>query len=189
MTRLCCLLVTVLLVGACSRADHNDADVAFATDMIEHHAQAIAMANFTIGREGVEPRIAELAEEIRVSQSQEIDTMTGWLREWDEPVPETGFATGDSHSHSDDPMGTTGEHADLPGMMSADEMRALADAPAAQFDALWIQMMVEHHQGAIRMAQEVQDAGRADDVAELAADIESVQRVEVKDLQRWLDGA
>ena len=189
MTRLATLLVTVLLVGACSTADHNDADVAFATDMIEHHAQAIQMANFTIGREGVDPRIAELAEEIRVSQTREIDTMSQWLRDWDEPVPETGFATGDSHSHSDDPMGSMSEgHTDMPGMMSADEMRALADAPAAKFDALWIQMMVEHHQGAISMAQEVQDEGSSDDVADLAGDIEAVQRVEVKDLQRWLDG-
>jgi uncharacterized protein (DUF305 family) len=48
--------------------------------------------------------------------------------------------------------------------------------------------MVEHHQGAISMAQEVQDEGSSDDVADLAGDIEAVQRVEVKDLQRWLDG-
>jgi uncharacterized protein (DUF305 family) len=80
-----------------------------------------------------------------------------------------------------------GDHADMPGMMAADEMQALADAPAGSFDALWIRMMVEHHQGAIAMAQEVQDDGSAAEVAELAADIESAQRAEVKDLQRWLD--
>lgn len=188
MTRLLALLATVLLLGSCSNADHNDADVAFATDMIEHHAQAIQMANFTIGREGVDPRIADLAEEIRIGQTREIDTMSQWLRDWDEPVPETGFATGDSHSHSDDPMEAGGgDHADMPGMMAADEMQALADAPAGEFDALWIRMMVEHHEGAIAMAQEVQDDGSAAEVAELAADIESAQSAEVKDLQRWLD--
>ncbi len=48
-------------------------------------------------------------------------------------------------------------------------------------------MMVEHHQGAIAMAQEVQDDGSAAEVADLAADIESAQSAEVKDLQRWLD--
>lgn len=190
MTRLAAVLATVLLVGACSTADHNDADVAFATDMIEHHAQAIQMANYTIGRDGVDPRIAELAEEIRVSQTQEIDTMSGWLREWGEPVPETGFATGDSHSHSEEPGGSMGSpdggHADMPGMMGPEEMQALADAPDEKFDAMWLEMMVEHHQGAISMAQEIQDDGKAEDVADLAADIESVQRVEVKDLRRWL---
>ena len=193
MNRLAAVLVTVLLVGACSTADHNDADVAFATDMIEHHAQAIQMANYTIGRDGVDPRIAELAEEIRVSQTQEIDTMSGWLREWGEPVPETGFATGDSHSHSEESGGSMGSpdggHADMPGMMAAEEMQALADAPKEKFDAMWLEMMVEHHQGAISMAQEVQDDGKAEDVADLAADIESVQRVEVKDLRRWLAAA
>jgi uncharacterized protein (DUF305 family) len=190
MTRLATLLVTVLMLGACSTADHNDADVAFATDMIEHHAQAIQMANFTIGREGVDPRIAELAEEIRVGQTREIDTMSQWLRDWGEPVPETGFASGDSHSHSDDPMGPMSEgHAAMPGMMSGEEMRALAEAPAAKFDALWIQMMVEHHQGAITMAQQVQDEGSADEVAALAAEIEDEQGGEVKDLERWLDQA
>jgi uncharacterized protein (DUF305 family) len=194
MVRLAMLLVTVLgtglLAGACSTADHNDADVAFATDMIEHHAQAIQMANFTIGREGLDPRIARLAEEIRVDQTREIDTMSGWLRDWDEPVPETGFATGDEHTHPDDPYGSMdGDHGDMPGMMSAGELRTLAEAPADEFDTLWIQMMVAHHAGAIRMAQEVQDEGRSEDVADLAADIESAQRAEVKDLEAWLDAA
>lgn len=192
MVRLAMLLVTVmsagLLAGACSTADHNDADVAFATDMIGHHAQAIQMANFTIGREGLDPRIARLAEQIRVDQTREIDTMSGWLRDWDAPVPETGFATGDGHTHSDDPYGSMGgDHPDMPGMMSAGELRTLAEAPADEFDALWIQMMVAHHEGAIQMAQEVQDEGRSEDVADLAGEIESAQRAEVKDLKGWLD--
>jgi uncharacterized protein (DUF305 family) len=193
MIRFVALLATVLLAGACSTSDHNDADVAFATDMIEHHAQAIQMANYTIGRDGVDPRIAELAEEIRVSQTHEIDTMSGWLRAWDEPVPETGFATGDSHSHAEDSGGSMGSpdgaHADMPGMMAAEDMQALADAPAEKFDAMWLQMMVEHHRGAIRMAQMVQDDGKAEDVAHLAAHIETVQRGEVKNLRRWLGAA
>lgn len=194
MSRLAALLLPLLLTGlsagACSGAGHNEADAAFATDMIEHHAQAIQMANVTIGRDGVDPRIAELAEEIRVAQTREIDTMAAWLREWDEPVPETGFGTGDSHTHSDDPMGSMAEgHSDVPGMMSADSMRSLAEAPAAKFDALWIEMMVEHHLGAIRMAQDVQEAGNAEEVTDLAADIESAQRGEVADLRSWLDGA
>lgn len=193
MVRLAMLLVTVMstgLLGACSSAGHNEADVAFATDMIGHHAQAIQMANFTIGREGVDPRIARLAEEIRVDQTREIDTMSGWLRDWDEPVPETGFATGDGHTHTEDPYGSMGgDHGDMPGMMSADEPRTLAEAPVDEFDALWIQMMVAHHEGAIRMSQEVQEEGRSADVADLAGEIEAAQRAEVKDLTGWLDAA
>ena len=188
MTRLAALLVSVLLVGACSTADHNEADVAFATAMIEHHAQAIQMANFTIGREGIDTRVAELAEEIRVEQTQEIDAMSEWLRAWGEPVPETGFATGDSHSHETE--GYAGDdHGDMPGMMSGSDLAQLAEAPDADFESMWIEMMIAHHEGAITMAQGVQDDGQHDGIAELAADIESVQQVEVKDLERWLDGA
>ena len=188
MIRLAALLVTVLMVGACSTSDHNDADVAFATDMIEHHAQAIQMANFTIGREGIDPRVAELAEAIRIEQTQEIDTMSEWLREWGEPVPETGFATGDSHSHQE--KGYAGDdHGDMPGMMSGAELEKLAEAPDAEFVTMWIEMMIAHHEGAITMAGEVQKDGKHDGVADLAADIEDVQRVEVKDLERWLDAA
>jgi uncharacterized protein (DUF305 family) len=78
-------------------------------------------------------------------------------------------------------------HADMPGMMSAAAMQALAEAPDARFDAMWIEMMIAHHKGAITMAQQVQDEGKSEDVADLAAGVESVQRVEVKDLGRWLD--
>ena len=186
MIRLAALLATVLMVGACSTSDHNDADVAFATDMIEHHAQAIQMANFTIGREGIDPRVAELAEEIRIEQTQEIDAMSDWLRAWGEPVPETGFATGDSHSQEE--KGDAGDdHGDMPGMMSGAELEKLAEAPDAEFVPMWIEMMVAHHEGAIARAEQIQDDGKHDGVAELAADIEEVQKVEVKDLERWLD--
>ncbi len=180
------LVAVLMLAAGCSMADHNNADVDFATGMIEHHAQAIQMANFTIGREGIDPRIGELAEEIRVAQTGEIDRMADWLRGWGEPVPETGFATGDSHAHE---MGSSGDeaHSDLPGMMTSDEMGVLAEAPDEVFARMWIEMMIEHHEGAIAMSAEVADDGRHDDLAALAAEIAAMQALEVRDLQRWLD--
>lgn len=187
MTRLAALLAALLLVGACG-SDHNDADVAFATDMIEHHAQGIQIANFTIGREGLDPRIAELAEEIRVEQTQEIDALSELLRDWDEPVPETGFATGDSHSHSEEAGGhQAAQHPDMPGMMSAEDLDRLAKAPDAEFATVWMEAMIAHHEGAITMAEDVQEQGEHPALADLASEIESVQEVEVKDLRRWLD--
>ena len=159
MTRVAALLTTVLLLGACSTADHNDADVAFATDMIEHHAQAIQMANFTIGREGLDPEIAALAEEIRVDQTEEIDTLSAWLEQWGEPVPETGFATGDGHTHSEE--SGSDEHGDMPGMASGAAMDALAEAADPAFEEQWLAMMIEHHEGAVAMAEEVDDAGKS----------------------------
>ena len=163
-------LLGVLARSSCaSQRGANDADVEFATSMIEHHAQAIEMANYTIGREGVDPRIADLAEQVRIGQTREIDTLSGWLEEWGEPVPETGFATGDGHTHSED-TGSDG-HGDMPGMTSDADMDALAEAPDREFEEQWLAMMVEHHEGAVAMAEEVADAGESPKVEELAGAI------------------
>ena len=189
MTRLGTLataLLAVLALGACGGGgtEPNDADVAFASDMIEHHAQAIQMANYSIGRQGIDPRIAELAEEIRVSQTEEIDTLAGYLEDWGEEVPETGFATGDSHSHDHDT--TVGGHSGMPGMMSAEDMERLEAAKGDEFSRMWMQMMIEHHEGALTMVDEVQEEGDHTGIRELADGVENVQRTEIKDLERWL---
>lgn len=173
------------LTGCGSDTDHNDADVEFATAMTEHHAQAIQMANFTIGREGLDPEVAALAEGIRVDQTEEIDTLSAWLEEWGEPVPETGFATGDGHTHSED--SGSDDHGDMPGMASGAAMDALAEAPDAEFEEQWLTMMVEHHEGAVAMAEEVADAGESPEVEELAGSIEADQRGEIEDMTSWLD--
>jgi len=163
----------MVLVASCAASEGpNDADVGFATSMIEHHAEAIQMANTTIGREGLDPRIAELAEQIRVGQTEEIDTMSAWLEEWGEPVPETGFATGDGHTHSD-----AGGHADLD---------SLAAAPEARFEARWLTLMIEHHRGAVAMADEVVENGQSADVAELAEAIRTDQAGEIDRMRSWL---
>lgn len=188
MSRLAAVVAGVLAavgsLAGCSSEDHNEADVEFATAMVEHHAQAIQMANFTIGRDGLDPRIAELAEEIRVSQTAEIDELAGLLRSWGEEVPETGFATGDSHSHDDEMVG--GDHGDMPGMMSAAEMQELATAKGDVFARMWMQMMIEHHQGALEMIDELQADGEHEGLGSLAAEMESAQSTEIRDLRRWL---
>ena len=166
------LAAAVMLVG-CGGADHNEADVEFATAMVEHHAQAIQMANFTIGRDGLDPRIAELAEEIRLSQTAEIDELADFLRSWGEEVPQTGFATGDSHSHDDEMVG--GGHADMPGMMSAAEMEELAEAPRGAFPEMWMRMMIEHHEGALTMIDELQADGEHQGLGDLAEKMEAEQ--------------
>ena len=173
------------LVGCGSDAEHNEADVEFATAMIEHHAQAIQMANFTIGREGLDPQVAGLAEQIRITQTEEIDTMSAWLEEWGEPVPETGFATGDGHTHSED--SGSEDHGDMPGMASGAALDALAEAPDAEFEEQWLAMMVEHHEGAVAMAEEVVDAGESPEVEDLAASIKADQQAEIEEMSSWLD--
>lgn len=87
------LAALLLLVAGCGGGGPNDADVEFSTAMVVHHAQAIQMASYSIGKDGVDPRVARLAEEIRVSQTRQIDALARLQRGWGEEVPETGFAT------------------------------------------------------------------------------------------------
>lgn len=188
---LAALLVLPLAGCGASNEDpgHNDADVSFAREMIAHHAQAITMANLTIGRDRLDPKVAKLAEQIRLAQTPEIDRMSRWLRRWHEPVPKTGYATGDGHSHSERGMtGTEGmsEDMQMPGMMSGAEMRRLGRSRGAAFETQWLQMMVEHHRGAVAMARTERARGSDPGALALAEDITRTQRREVSRMRDLL---
>ena len=71
-----------------STTEHNDADVEFASNMLQHHAQALSMVDLTRGRT-LDPEVQQLAEQIRDAQAPEIEIFTDWLTDWDEEVPET----------------------------------------------------------------------------------------------------
>lgn len=171
-------------------ADHNAADVAFASDMIQHHAQALAMVDLTVER-ALDPEVQALAEAIRAAQGPEIETMTDWLTEWGEPVP----ATVRDHVNADDDHG--GEHGDdgedgddtgmdMPGMMSDEQMDELESATDADFQDLFLELMIEHHEGAVEMAQTEQDDGRYPPAVSLAEQIEAAQAVEIETMQGLL---
>jgi uncharacterized protein (DUF305 family) len=164
-----------------SATEHNDADVAFASEMIQHHAQALSMVDLTIGRD-LDPAVQALADDIRAAQTPEIETMSDWLAEWGEDIPETvrdhanaGHGTDGSEGmdHGD------GHGADDPGTMSADDMVALAEAADADFQELWLELMVEHHEGAVEMAEEEQVEGRYEPAVELAKEIQESQTAEI----------
>ena len=154
----------------------NQADVTFAQQMIPHHAQAIEMADLTRKRD-LSPEVAALADQILGAQAPEIETMTGWLTAWEEEVPET--SRDHANAHSDEQMDMSGE---MPGMMSPEEMESLASAPDAQFEDMWLEMMVEHHQGAIEMARTEQRDGEFADAIAMAQNIESGQADEVEQM-------
>jgi len=147
-----------------SSAAHNAADVAFATDMIPHHAQAVEMADMALVA-AVDPEVKALAQAIKGAQDPEIKTMTGWLTDWKAPVPGTGVG----HSMSGGGM----------GMMSDAEMAALGNATGTEFDKMWVDMMTRHHTSAIEMANtEIKDGQYADAKA-LAQRIVTSQTAEV----------
>lgn len=178
-------VVTALLVAACGGPDHNDADVSFATDMVRHHAQAVAMADLTIGRTGLDAEVADLAEQIRKDQTPEINTMSDWLEEWGEQVPRTGYGSRDGHTHSQKGMGMQ-DLGDMPGMMTSEEMHGLDATKGAAFQRRWLEMMVEHHQGAIRMARTEVAEGEDQDTRALARRIIEGQQAEVDTMRTLL---
>jgi uncharacterized protein (DUF305 family) len=83
-------------------------------------------------------------------------------------------------------MGSADDMGDMPGMMSGEDMQALADAPDADFEQMWLEMMVEHHEGAIEMARAQQSEGEFPEAVELAGSIEASQQEEIAALQQLL---
>ncbi len=157
----------------------NDADVDFATDMIQHHAQALQMVDLTLGRR-LDPAVQALAEEIRMAQSPEIEQMTTWLTDWDQPIPETVRDHANAHGDGME------MDSDLPGMMSAEEMSELEAAEGAAFRELWLEMMIEHHEGAVEMARTEQSDGIFEPAVELAESIEASQEDEIATMEGLL---
>jgi uncharacterized protein (DUF305 family) len=171
-----------------STTEHNDADVTFASDMITHHAQALSMVDLTLDRP-LDPEVQALAEDIRAAQGPEIETMADWLTKWGEEVPETmrdhanaGHDMDDMSDNMDDMS-----HDDMPGMMSADDMDALENASDAEFQDMWLEMMVEHHEGAVEMAETEQEDGQFKDAVDLAGQIIDAQKQEIDTMQGLLD--
>ena len=173
-----------------STTEHNDADVAFASDMIQHHAQALSMVDMTLERP-LDPEVQTLAEDIRDAQAPEIETMADWLTSWGEDVPETmRDHVNSGHGGGDASEGLEGMEGmeDMPGMMSAEDMGALGDASDDEFQQMWLGMMVEHHEGAVEMAETEQAEGRFKDAVDLAGRIVDAQNAEI-DIMRDLLGS
>lgn len=155
---------------------HAAPDVEFAQQMIVHHRGAIEMVDLAADR-AQNPEIQALAEEIRAAQA-EIDAMSNWLQTWGEEVPgDTGMDHGD--------MGGM-EAMDMPGMMSPEQMQQLAQAEGAAFDRTFLEMMTEHHRGAVQMAQTEQAEGENPEAIALAEQIETSQAQEIDRMQQLL---
>jgi len=158
---------------------YNDADIEFATTMIPHHAQAIEMVTLTDTRT-LDPQVKQLAESIRAAQAPEVETMVDWLTAWGEEIPETSL----DHSNAGHDMDM--ESNDMPGMMSDEDMNALENASDEEFQAMWLEMMIEHHRGAIEMAETEAAEGRYPDAVSMARSIKSSQEAEIGRIEQLL---
>ena len=164
----------------------NQADVDFATAMIPHHSQALVMVDLTRGR-SLSPGLESLTEDILAAQSPEIEQMVDWLTAWDQPVPETmrDHANAEDHGMSGHDMDQSDPA--MPGMMTEEQLTELEAARGQEFQTMWLQMMIEHHQGAIEMAKDEQADGVFAPAVKLARSIETSQQAEIETMQGLLD--
>lgn len=147
--------------------DGNEADVAFVAGMIPHHQGAIEMAALVEDRTERE-ELRDLADEITEVQTAEVETLEGML---------------DRLSGEQDAVEDPGH--DAMGMADHDEMEQLEAAEGEEFDRLFLELMITHHQGAIDMAEEVLAEGEDDEVSALAEDVITTQQAEIEQMQRW----
>ena len=155
------------------RPPYTAADVYFMSGMIGHHAQAVLMAGWAPSH-AASPAVRALCERIVVGQRDEIGLMRRWLGERHEQVPD-----GDT-SHDRVPGM---DHSRLmPGMLTAEELAQLDAAMGREFDRLFLTFMIQHHQGAITMVEQLfgaTGAAQDDNVFKFASDVHVDQITEI----------
>ncbi|MBM4482026.1 DUF305 domain-containing protein [Rhodococcus hoagii] len=184
---------------------HNDADVEYVQMMIPHHEQAVEMAELVPSRTG-NPDIIALADQIEKAQGPEIEQMEGWLKAWGAPEPSKAEAPGVT-SDGMDHDGMEGDGTSMPmqsmpmtsmnsmpgmeggghGMMSAEQMQALENAKDAEFDKMWLELMIAHHQGAVASSEQILQTGESEQVRQLAQQIVSSQQAEIAQMEALLN--
>ncbi|MBM7862745.1 DUF305 domain-containing protein [Lentzea nigeriaca] len=147
-------------------APPNDADRQYVAMMIVHHEQALAMTRFAPDR-AENATVKGLADRIRYSQEPEIGAMKQWQRTFNA-------------------IGTHGDHGSMPGMATQDQLNALGAARGKDFDRMFVDLMIKHHEGAIKMATDVKSAGVNVQVEEMADDVIAVQADEINRMKALL---
>lgn len=181
-TALVIVATAALIVAGCGSGNENGAtgtgkspaasgqsstDVAFVQGMIPHHEQAVEMAELALAPKAkAGPKVKELAARIKNAQGPEINLMRGWLSQWGEAEMAGGHGTS--------------------GMMTQQDFSSLSQADGDQFDDMWLNMMIAHHDGAVEMAQSVKAQGSNPDVMSLADRIISAQKAEIAEMKNLL---
>lgn len=148
------------------------ADVHFMQGMIAHHAQAIYMSHMAAGH-GANPRLVKFAGKIDQSQVAEIRLMQDWLRRNGQSAPDT----------------SSWHKMQMPGMLTADQIKSLDAAKGPDFDRVFLNDMIQHHEGALQMVSDLFAtplAGQDVDVSVFANDVQTVQSAEIAIMHRML---
>ena len=159
---ICAILLSGCATATQSNSEYSADDISFAEMMIPHHEQAIEMSDIAL-LNTTNPDLLELAQEIKSAQSPEIEVMKGW----------DGVKTSTHAGHMMD------------GMLSEKELSELREAKGKEFDALFLQGMIKHHEGAIEMAQAVVNS-KNKAVADLATLIINAQEIEIAKIKELL---
>ena len=161
------------------RQTYTAADVAFIQGMIHHHAQAVLIAGWATSH-GASPQVQNLCDRIIVAQNDEINTFQLWLKQ-------RGQATVDLNAtHA--MMPSMDPKAMMPGMLSDDQLAKLDAARGTQFDELFLTDMIQHHEGAVKMVNDLFAVGSGEDetVYKFATDIYADQTTEIARMQKML---
>jgi uncharacterized protein (DUF305 family) len=154
-------------------AGYNADDVAFATNMVPHHQQAVELSALVPDR-STNPQLTDLAARISAAQQPEIQTMKVFLVQWNEnPESNTGHG---------------GHGSTMQGMVDDATMTKLRSSAGAEFDTLWLRSMIAHHQGAIEMAKAELANGENVDAKRLAQTIIDTQQAEIGQMKQMLGG-
>lgn len=143
----------------------NAADVTYVQDMIVHHRQAIDMALLAPSRARAD-KVKRIAARIQDAQGPEIQYMTSWLEQQGQKVP-------DHHAG----------HAGMPGMATPEQLEQLKAASGAEFDRLFLTLMITHHRGAIEMSTKAITTGSHQRINELATEVGVEQTAEIRRMQ------
>lgn len=145
-------------------------DVAFATNMVTHHKQAIEMSEL-VSERSTNPQVQALAEQIATVQQPEINVLNVLLVQWNEN-PEAGEA--DGHA----------AHTSMPGMVDAATMERLRSLSGPEFDTLWLASMIDHHRGAVEMAKAQIANGANVDAIAMARQMVATQEAEIEQMRQ-----
>ena len=153
--------------GGQAGATFSGADLMFADMMIPHHQQAIEMSTLA-ETQTTNPEVLELAAQIKAAQQPEIEQMQAWLDAAEQPIG--------GMDHSGHAMG---------GMLTLEQMQELAAASGPEFDRLYLEGMIQHHEGAIQMTRMIENSSNPE-VKKLAEDIIRTQTAEIEQMREML---
>ena len=168
-----------------ANTSYIEADVRFLQGMIVHHEQAILMSSM-VGKRTNNPTIVDLADRIDASQEDEISFMEGWLKDRGENVPEENkHSMMDNHKMDHDGMERhdMSMHLDMVGMASPKQLKELENSKSTDFDRLFLQLMIAHHDGALEMVKDLKKfSGAVYDpiLNEFVSDLVNDQGVEIE---------